>query len=210
MGRLRDFIREFTRLMETPPGDEDRILADGQALLAQLIAGDDWLPEPFAQPNPSRYLQYLLHCDPLERFSVVSFVCGQGQKTPVHDHTIWGMAGVLRGAEVCEKFDIDPVSGRLVSRGVREVGPGGIERVSPSIGDIHRVANALDDATSISIHVYGANIGAVRRHAYDLDAGIRDSFISGYSSDVMPNIWSLSAESTGVVRTTGGQTCPCS
>jgi predicted metal-dependent enzyme (double-stranded beta helix superfamily) len=149
MGRLRDFIGEFTRLMERLPGHEDRILADGQALLAQLIACDDWLPEPFAQPNPSRYLQYLLHCDPLER-------------------------------------------------------------VSPSIGDIHRVANALDDATSISIHVYGANIGAVRRHVYDLETGIRDSFVSAYSSDVMPNIWSLSAEPTGVVRTTGGQRCPCS
>ena len=41
-----------------------------------------------AQPHPQYYQQHLLHCDPLERFSVVSFVWGPGQKTPVHDHTV--------------------------------------------------------------------------------------------------------------------------
>ena len=58
----------------------------------------------FAEADAGRYRQYLLHCDPLERFSVVSFVWGPGQQTPVHDHTVWGMVGVLRGAEICEEF----------------------------------------------------------------------------------------------------------
>ena len=42
--------------------------------------------------------QYLLYCDPEERFSVVSFVWGPGQSTPTHDPSVWGLIGVLRGA----------------------------------------------------------------------------------------------------------------
>ena len=44
---------------------------------------------------------------------------------------------------------------------------------------------------SISIHVYGANIGAVQRSVY-LEDGTRKPFISGYSNSTLPNIWDLS------------------
>ena len=71
---------------------------------------------------------------------------------------------------------------------------GVVDAVSPGIGDIHRVSNAIRDRTSISIHVYGANIGAVRRSVYPGGAG-RNAFISGYSNDVLPNIWNVSKES---------------
>src|SRR4051794_8765541 len=42
--------------------------------------------------------------DPFERFSVVSFVWGPGQKTPIHDHSVWGLVGVMRGAERARAF----------------------------------------------------------------------------------------------------------
>ena len=63
------------------------------------MSHDDWLPEEFAAPSPESYRQYLLHCDPLERFSVVSFVWMPGHRTPIHDHTVWGLVGVMRGEE---------------------------------------------------------------------------------------------------------------
>lgn len=59
--------------------------------------------------------------------------------------------------------------------------PGQVEAVSPAIGDIHRVHNAFDDRVSISIHVYGADIGTVQRSVYQVD-GSRQSFVSGYSA----------------------------
>jgi predicted metal-dependent enzyme (double-stranded beta helix superfamily) len=192
IGRFRDFVRDFTALVEAG-ADEPRIFTDGRALLAGLIAHDDWLPARFAEPSPERYQQYLLYCDPLERFSVVSFVWGPGQRTPVHDHTVWGMVGVMRGAEKCEEFRLDPAAGRLVAGGAHEVAPGGIDLVSPRVGDIHRVSNVLADRASVSIHVYGANIGAVRRHVYALPGGEASEFVSGYSSDVIPNLWDRSA-----------------
>jgi len=102
--RLREFVRSFTRLVDGNP-DEERIFRDGKALLADLVTHDDWLPEAFAKPHPDRYQQFLLYCDPLERFSVVSFVWGPGQKTPVHDHTVWGVIGMLRGGEEGQRGD---------------------------------------------------------------------------------------------------------
>lgn len=187
VARLREFVRSFTRLVDENPGEE-RIFRDGKALLAGLVAHDDWLPEQFAKPDPQRYRQYLLYCDPLERFSVASFVWGPGQTTPVHDHTVWGMVGVMRGEELCEEFRVED-SGAVVAAGRHRLPVGEIDLVSPRVGDVHRVSNALADRPSISIHVYGANIGAVKRHVYDAPGGGARTFVSGYSSDVLPNIW---------------------
>ena len=181
IARLRDFVRSFTLLVDKAGEDEASIFSDGKALLSELISHDDWLPDEFAQPNPERYQQYLLHCDPLERFSVVSFVWGPGQTTPVHDHTVWGMVGVMRGAETCEEFEMDSASGQLRPSGSHQLPAGAIDLISPRIGDIHKVSNALSDRVSISIHVYGANIGTVKRHIYDPVTGDKKDFVSGYS-----------------------------
>ena len=188
--RLRDFVVAFTHLVAANRG-EAATLALGRALLRDLVSHDDWLPEAFAQPDPVRYQQYLLHCDPLERFSVVSFVWGPGQRTPVHDHTVWGLVGVLRGLEIGWRYSrgSDDV---LVAGEPERMEPGAIETVSPTVGDIHRVANGLDDAASVSIHVYGANIGAVRRSTYDPATGAAKTFISGYSNAAVPNLWDRS------------------
>src|SRR5688572_960312 len=108
--RFRNFIAGFTRLIEHAGCDEQRIHAEGEKLLADIVRNDDWLPDAYAQPHPQYYQQYLLYCDPLERFSVVSFVWGPGQKTPVHNHTVWGLLGVMRGAELSKRYDV-PVAG---------------------------------------------------------------------------------------------------
>jgi predicted metal-dependent enzyme (double-stranded beta helix superfamily) len=104
------------------------------------------------------------------------------------------MVGVMRGAEVCEDFEQDPNTGRLQSSGTHHLASGGIDLVSPSVGDIHQVSNAFTDRTSLSIHIYGANIGAVQRHVYDADTVRNKQFVSGYSNAVMPNLWDRSAE----------------
>jgi len=188
--RLREFITGFATLFDNG-ADEHVLLDDGAALLARLVAVDDWLPPAFAIPDPARYTQYLLHCDSAERFSVVSFVWGPGQATPVHDHRVWGMAGVLRGAELVEDFVRD-AEGALRSSGApHRLERGAVDRFGPALGDIHRVANAHDDQVSISIHVYGANIGAVERATYD-SAGRPKRFISGYANRELPYIWDRS------------------
>ncbi|MCO4863106.1 cysteine dioxygenase [Cupriavidus sp. WGlv3] len=189
---LRDFITGLAALLDQHP-DETRILHEGGALLATLVARDDWLPEAWAQPHPEYYQQHLLHCDSAERFSIVSFVWGPGQRTPIHDHTVWGLIGMLRGAEDAQPFALD-ATGRPVASGASvRLLPGQVEAVSPAVGDIHRVNNVYDDRVSVSIHVYGANIGAVRRSVYAED-GARKPFVSGYSNQTLPNPWDRSRE----------------
>ena len=188
---LRSFVGDMGALIAAAP-DEATILAQGGDLLRGLVARDDWLPDEYAQPDPARYRQNLLYLDNQRQFSVAAFVWGPGQATPVHDHTVWGLVGLLRGGELSQGYAM--TGGRLRPRGpVRRLSPGDVEAVSPTVGDIHRVANAFDDRTSISIHVYGADIGAVSRHSYD-EAGRRKSFISGYSNLPAPDLWGVTAQ----------------
>ncbi len=186
--RLRRCIAGFTRLVEAAP-DERHLLEAGTALLADLVAADDWLPEAYARPDERYYQQYLLYCDPLERFSMVSFVWGPGQSTPIHDHGVWGLIGMLRGAEL--SHDWDPATRRRT--GTTRLDPGMVAAVSPRIGDVHQVENAYADQASISVHVYGANIGAVARHVYR-ESGEVVPFVSGYVDAALPNLWDRSAE----------------
>ncbi|MDX6750395.1 cysteine dioxygenase [Geminicoccaceae bacterium 1502E] len=186
--RLRTFLAEMSALVEEAGGEEAVILKRGKESLRALVAHDDWLPEDCAEPHPERYRQYLLYCDPRERFSVVSFVWGPGQETPVHDHTVWGLVGMLRGSELSQSYELSkggPVPGRkdLLKEGE-------VVAVSPRIGDIHKVSNAETDRTSISIHVYGGDIGAIERHVFPMEGGEK-SFISGYSNGTIPNIWGV-------------------
>ncbi|CAN5376415.1 3-mercaptopropionate dioxygenase [soil metagenome] len=190
LARLRGFVGSIAELVETT-SDQATILRKGALLLESLIASDDWLPDEFSQPDPARYQQYLLHCDSRERFSVVSFVWGPGQSTPIHDHRIWGLVGVLRGAERVESFRRGD-NGVLNAVGDSTVvAAGQVDSFSPSTGDIHRVSNLFDDRVSVSIHLYGANIGAVERSTYD-EAGHSKRFISGYANTVLPNLWDKS------------------
>jgi predicted metal-dependent enzyme (double-stranded beta helix superfamily) len=191
---FRQFIADFTRLSGQSGNDEPVMLERGGQLLAALVSRDDWLPDECAQAHPDHYQQYLLYCDPLERFSVVSFVWGPGQTTPVHDHTVWGLIGMLRGAEMCHEYASAAPGQPLTAGASHKILPGEIDRVSPAIGDIHQVENALTDHLSISIHVYGANIGAVRRHIFDAVTGTAKPFVSGYSTSFIPNFWDRSAE----------------
>ena len=192
ISRLRSFITSFTQLVDESDNNEERIFVDGKKLLSELISNDDWLPEAFAKPHPDNYQQYLLHCDPLQRFSVVSFVWSAGHHTPIHDHTVWGMIGVLRGVETCKEYALSDDGKQLKAGWQHDLRVGDIDLVSPTVGDIHEVVNAQEEGVTISIHVYGANIGAVRRNVYDLATAEKQDFISGYTNTQIPNVGDVS------------------
>jgi predicted metal-dependent enzyme (double-stranded beta helix superfamily) len=180
--RFAAFLAELSRQVD---GQTEEALLEGvSASLRELVSNDDWLDAEFAQPDPDHYRQYLLHADARQRFSVVSFVWGPNQATPIHNHTVWGAVGMLRGAEISEAFELR--DGKPVYLGQDRLEPGSVALVSPAIGDIHRVRNAFADRTSISIHVYGGNIGEISRSVYELDGSVK-SFISGYSNASLPN-----------------------
>lgn len=191
--RLAAFVRDVSQLLDAAPAEPD-LLRGGRRLVGALVAEDDWLPAAYAEPDPDRYRQYLLYSDPRARFSLVSFVWGPGQSTPIHDHTVWGLIGVLRGAELSQRFAVSG-SGPPRPLGVSErLAQGAVDAVSPDVGDVHSVANAHDDRASVSIHLYGADIGAVRRWTYPKEGG-RKPFVSGYSNTPATPPFDLDAES---------------
>lgn len=186
--KLQTTVTALTRMVDQAGFTESQALEQAEKLITELVAVDDWLPAEMAIPHPEFYRQHLLYGDPLDRFSLVSFVWGPGQKTPVHDHTVWGVIGMLRGAEVDQPY-------RVTDNGLEAVGPehtlqpGDVACVSPSIGDIHQVSNAYSDRVSISIHLYGGNIGRIKRSVYESQSGAKKQFISGYSNTLVPNLW---------------------
>lgn len=183
LDRARDplsvFIRRIETLLADHEGDQHEIIGEVRKAVGVLVSRDHWLEPRFAAADQNHYQQHLIYLDPLERFSIVSFVWGPGQRTPVHDHKTWGVIGMLRGSEISENFEL--VNSELAPIDEVRLLPGDTAVVSPTLGDIHRVRNALGDSVSISIHVYGADIGSIRRSAYRSD-GTKEEFVSGYAS----------------------------
>ena len=174
-------MNELNALLDTEDA-ESRFLGKVGDAMRRLVAKDHWLAPAFARPHPLHYQQYLLYVDPDDRFSVVSFVWGPGQQTPIHDHTVWGVIGVLRGAEVAQRYEIGADGRPEPTGGEVRLASGDVEFVSPTLGDVHKVRNAFDNRVSISIHAYGADIGHVRRHLFAVDGGAPREFISGYAN----------------------------
>ncbi|STV26366.1 cysteine dioxygenase [Klebsiella pneumoniae] len=137
--KLRHFIHEVDRLHREHHQTAPLLDAVAQRLAA-LVRYDDWLPEEYTLPHPHHYQQYLLHADSGERFSIVSFVWGPGQATPIHDHRVWGAIGMLRGAEENQRYqlDTDGIPRALGAATLLEAGQ--VEKVSADDGDIHRVS----------------------------------------------------------------------
>ncbi len=178
---LERFATDVGALLDAERDEAHFLPRIGDCMRA-LIATDDWLNPAFTQAHPQYYRQYLLFAAPDERFSVVSFVWAPGQETPIHDHTVWGVIGMLRGAEATQRFTLGTGGVPVPAGAEHELLPGSVEFVSPRVGDIHKVRNALDDRVSISIHAYGANIGKVRRHVFPAEGGAPKEFISGYAN----------------------------
>lgn len=192
LDRLRQFIKHLEQLHQQPLSDAAR-LAQAAPRLAELVRQDDWLAEEYAAPHPQHYQQYLLHMDAEQRFSIVSFVWGPGQITPIHDHRVWGLIGVLRGAEINQRYVLDAQGMPRAAGDAERLTVGQVAKLSEQDGDIHQVRNAFSDRVSISIHVYGGNIGAVRRAVYS-ESGVVKPFVSGYSNTQPTHILDFSKD----------------
>jgi 3-mercaptopropionate dioxygenase len=181
---LIEFARTVQDTLRHRP-TEQALLPPVQAALQRLIAQDTWLPDALAEPGRDSYRQYLLHRPADARYSIVSFVWGPDQGTPIHDHGVWGLIGMLRGSELGTRFVRGEPGSPMRALGERRLATGDIEAVSPRLGDVHQVRNGTPGGVSISIHVYGADIGAVRRHVYDAATSDVQPFVSGYSPNAL-------------------------
>ena len=127
--------------------------------LAHLLTQDGWLAPRDRRPGTDSYRQHLLHVSPTRRLSVVALVWRPGQRTPIHDHIAWCVVGVYRGVERELRYRLVDDGGEtcLLRTCSVDARPGHVEALVEPAEDIHCVTAAGDD-TTISIHVYGADI----------------------------------------------------
>ncbi|MCQ9618183.1 cysteine dioxygenase [Paenalcaligenes niemegkensis] len=184
---FRHFIRHLHLLFDDATLSTTQRQQQATQLLKTLVQQHSWLPRAYAEPDPDRYRQMLLYADLHERFSVLSFIWGPGQQTPIHDHGVWGLVGVLRGAEIDQRYK-PAADGSLHLIDATTLNEGDVSLICPRQGDIHAVKNAYEDQVSISIHLYASNIGRIDRQLYENDGTTRP-FISRYQNASVPNLW---------------------
>lgn len=188
MNKLREFVIMVSEKLDVTQ-NEVEILPFVREQLSELIQSEEWLDESFKAPDSDSFSSYLLYCDPQQRFLIESSVFRPGRGTPVHNHTMWGAIGQLRGVERSTTF-MRLESGRLQQIGEPDdLKPGETTSVSPADVDIHSVKNPSETEDSISIHVYGGHIGKITRHQFDIATGRATPFVAPYTNRFLPNIW---------------------
>jgi len=174
---LIDFVDAAESVIRHVQEPKDTVVAI-EPLLRRLVTEPDLLKEKYRRPiRDKAYAQYLLYRPTDHAFSVVSFVWNPGQGSPIHDHCTWGVIGQYEGEEEESRFRI--IDNRIERIGVVLARPGDVSHVYPPSRDIHQIINRSARPT-ISIHIYGGDIGSQRRHTYDPNTASMQEFISGY------------------------------
>ncbi|MET7333650.1 hypothetical protein [Nonomuraea sp. NPDC005650] len=187
--RLQVFIHDVG-LVVSGTDDEHEITARVAELLSALLAGGYRLPPEVTRSSSARHVTYPLHIAPGGSWSMASVVWNVGQRTNVHSHETWGVAGIYAGVEHEIRYlkpAASAVSAPLTPAGETWWAPGQVTICCTTDDDVHAVA-AVGGEPTVGIHVYGADIGALRRRSYDPATGEARWFVSGWDSpeDVPP------------------------
>lgn len=161
---LDRFVREvegiLARRLSVPT-----TIKEVSALMGPLIRDISWLPQEYRTPIHDSYARYLVHRDRTNRFVVLSLVWLPGQSTPIHDHSTWGVMGIVDneleevGYERLDDGSREGFAELRETRG-RMVGAGSVSYVLPPFEEIHRIGNPTS-RPSLSLHVYGRDLDEV-------------------------------------------------
>ena len=169
-------LAEQVRRILSDGGDEFRITAAVAAVLGPALAAGLDVPAELRRPRADRYVMYPLAIGPRDSYSIACAVWDVGQKTPIHDHGTWGVIGIISGVEREIRYRL-PDAGAPVRLEERLLGAGSVAVCCTSDQDVHEVSAAGADPC-VGIHVYGADIGRLSRHAYDAVTGEATAFVS--------------------------------
>ncbi|MDF9746180.1 cysteine dioxygenase family protein [Natrinema salsiterrestre] len=194
-----DRVRDFVDTVKETANEHDEIPALLEALaepFEALLADDDWLDEryqrlPADDEEDSGNMgddiaQWLLYREG-NKLSLFTLVLPPGASTPVHDHLAWGLVGIYGGTQREDFY-------RRVDDGTTDEGEADLERIRtdrmergdyyeliPPNNDIHSVETTSAEP-SVSVHLLGADVGCIERHAFDADDGTVELFHSGYTN----------------------------
>jgi predicted metal-dependent enzyme (double-stranded beta helix superfamily) len=179
MQRFVDDVRAVVR----EGGGEEIVTQKVAALLRSLLNEGDVLDPRYTRPKTGNYVLYPIWVEPGGGFSIAAAVWDVAQVTPVHDHGTWGVIGIYRGVEHEVRFRPAVTGGgaRFRQTDERDIETRQVIVCCTSDQDIHRVACG-SNVPCVGIHVYGADIGAIRRHVYDVQTGDVRAFVSGWTA----------------------------
>jgi predicted metal-dependent enzyme (double-stranded beta helix superfamily) len=172
---VRRLVREFP--------DERQVTSRVSGQLGEALAAGLELDLSFIQPNTEHYSTYPLWIEDDLSFSIAAVVCNVGQFTTVHDHCMWGVVGIYSGIEHERQFrrpgDSTPSPLQVV--GESSLAHGEIAVCCTSAREIHQVS-CQGAEPCIGVHIYGGDIGNVKRHMYDPDTGAETTFVLGWNA----------------------------
>ncbi len=190
---LKDFIEDLEGIVAAET-DQWKIVGAVEPLVKQLVTGEDlsWLKPEYWNPPVGKigvaagYGQYCLYRRGTE-LSVIAFCWGAGKGTPVHDHLSWGVLGFIAGGEKETRYRrVDDGTNREYAKlqeiGVYQTEQGETSHLITPTRDIHKVENP-GDHPSVSIHVYGCDMGRQRRRRYDVESGKIEWYTTPHDSD---------------------------
>jgi predicted metal-dependent enzyme (double-stranded beta helix superfamily) len=190
---LRDFVPQLEAIVAAER-DQWKIVARVEPLVERLVRSSDlsWLKDEYRQPPNNKsgvaagYGQYCLYRRGTE-LSVIAFCWGPGQGTPVHDHLSWGVLGFIDGSEKETRYrrvddGSNPLFARVEEAGVHSTEKGCTSHIVTASRDVHKVENPGAEP-SVSIHVYGCDMGRQNRRRYDLHSGEITWYVTPHDSD---------------------------
>jgi len=180
---LQSFIDDVG-LVVSSTDDEHEITKRVAKRMSDLLAGGYRLPAEVTRASSEHHVTYPLYIAPDDSWSMASVVWDVGQRTPVHSHETWGVAGIYSGIEHEVRY-LKPVAATacaaLTPAGEEMWEPGQVTVCCTTDDDVHAVV-AVGDEPTVGIHVYGGNIGTIRRRTYDPATGEAHWFVSGWDS----------------------------
>lgn len=181
---LKKFIWDIQSMVELDEGERE-ILFIGRDLMRRLVAKDDWLPAAFAQGGGVSQL----YQDGMERFSPVCLALRPGQETAIAQQPFWRLCGVLRGAILRRRFDLD--AGKPVLLEETRLEPGDAD--GAKAGGFTQWINPDPEKPAILIEVHGGEIGDAPLRIFGPDGAERLE-ATGYRNpaDAPPyDIWGI-------------------
>ncbi len=173
------FTKAAEGIIRSAPSETDA-LRRLKPLMEKLVTTPDSVPKEAFASRKDRFANNLLYRPADRIFSVMAGNWSPGQTTPIHDHLTW--AGVCAGEEresIYRRTDdgSNPKRARLALVGERINKKSHVTLLGRT--GIHRIDN-VSIAPSLSIHMYGLDIGTAERHSYDPMTGEIGKFVSGY------------------------------
>lgn len=175
------FLAQAENVIRSYPSESD-VLRRLRPLMEELVMTPNSIPTEAFAPRKDRFANNLIYRPKDRVFSVTGANWAPGQTTPIHDHLTWAVVGMYEGEERESLFrrtdDGSNLSkAKLELAGERINGKGHVTVLGEA--GIHRIDN-ISSKPSLSIHMYGLDIGPKERHAYDPFTGEISKFVSGY------------------------------